>query len=79
MSHICHYLSIIDFYYISGNNLVNVTTIFCLPGISATVLLGQTMSHAPDAAGPTTTATGGEGLTLTPVAAVASQGVLGAK
>ncbi|KAG5516924.1 hypothetical protein RHGRI_037605 [Rhododendron griersonianum] len=47
--------------------------------ISATVLLGQTVSHAPNVAGPTTTATQGEGLTLTPVAAVASQGVLGAK
>lgn len=52
---------------------------FYLPGISATVLLGQTVSHAPNVAGPTTTATQGEGLTLTPVAAVASQGVLGAK
>ncbi|KAF7120961.1 hypothetical protein RHSIM_Rhsim13G0179200 [Rhododendron simsii] len=59
-----------------NRTLLSIVLVIC---ILATVRLGQTMSHAPNVAGPTTTATGGEGLTLTPVAAVASQGVLGAK
>lgn len=50
-----------------------------LTGISATVHLRQTMSHATNVVGPTTTAIRGERLTLTVVAAVASQGVQGAK